>query len=621
MGILESILAFLTGGALLIIVGVLVLVVVLFMAVARVLRFIIKVPPNMALLVYGVKAKTKVTVIRRMRKLKPTPPSEDETSAHEDEITVLVTRPSEEPKPGEQEWEVVTTSEQVTVNYKIVKGGMTIVLPVVHETKWLDLSLQTLDVAVNSVLSVNAVPITVDGIAQIKIGSDDTSIATAAEQLLGKSDEDIRNVAIQTLQGHLRAIIGLMTVEEVYRNREAFAQKILEVAVDDLAGMGLQIVSFVIKEISDEKGYLEALGRPEIAAKLRDARQAEALAEQQATEKEQAAEKQKAGFTKEANVAKATYDAEVFRERAKADNALAISAAEQKKTLEERQAEAALAAAERRDKELDAEERRPADARLYSAQKDAEGVRATGYAAADVKQKTGEAEAGAEKAKGLAGAAVIAAKGKADGEAIEATLVAEARGKSQLADALNAYGPGALRLVLGGQLLGRIPDVAESFGKAFANIEQIRLIDIGGGTGAPGEGVEGAVERFLDMLPNTMFKFLQGVAALLGTPIDDLVTAYVIEEVGKHGIEVAPEKKKDIEKIVSAKVAEAEAKAKAEAKEPTTSEVTTEEKPEVSPEPPVKTIGMAEALEVTLAESEIEPPKDKPRRRPRRKKQ
>jgi flotillin len=533
VGIFEGIVGFLGGGTLIIAFALLFVVVILFMAMARVLRFIRKVPPNRALLVYGVRTHTRVTVVRRTRKLK----ASEEAAAQP---------PPERREPEFQEWEYETKTEEVTVNYKMVKGGMTIVLPFVHEVKELDLSLITLDVAVHNVLSSNAVPITVDGIAQIKIGSDDTSIATASEQLLDKSTEDIKYVAIQTLQGHLRAIIGLMTVEEVYKDREAFAQMVLEVAVDDLAGMGLQIVSFTIKEISDEKGYLEALGRPEIAAKLRDARRAEALAEQEATEKEQQAEKEKAGYTKEANVAKAQYDAEVSRERAVAERAQAISLAEQDKTLEQRKAEAAQAAAERRDRELDAEERRPADAALYRAEQQASGTRATGFAGADVEKKRGEAQAAAEKAKGLAGADVT-----------KAQLLAEAEGRRKLAEALNAYKAGALRLVLGQSLLEKVPDVALAFGEAFANIEQIRLIDIGG-AGARGEGVEGAVERFLDTLPNTLFKFLQGTAALLGGPIDDLVAAWIVEEAEKRGVDVAPEQQEAIREMVAAKVAEAE---------------------------------------------------------------
>ncbi|MGB9300285.1 MAG: flotillin domain-containing protein [Anaerolineae bacterium] len=251
-------------------------------------------------------------------------------------------------------------------------------------------------------------------------------------------------------------------------------------------------------------------------------------------------------------MAKAKYDAEVAREQAVAQRSQAISLAEQDKTLEERKASAAQAAAERRDRELDGEERRPADAALYRAEQQASGTRATGFAQADVDRKKGEAQAAADKAKGLASADVT-----------KAQLLAEAEGRRKLAEALNAYKTGALRLVLGQSLLEKVPDVALAFGEAFANIEQIRLIDIGG-PGARGEGVEGSVERFLDTLPNTLFKFLQGTAALLGSPIDDLVAAWIVEEAEKRGVEVAPEQQDAIREMVATRVAEVEAEEEAQ---------------------------------------------------------
>jgi hypothetical protein len=163
--------------------------------------------------------------------------------------------------------------------------------------------------------------------------------------------------------------------------------------------------------------------------------------------------------------------------------------------------------------------------------------------------------------------------------------LAEAEGRRKLAEALNAYKVGALRLVLGQALLEKVPDVALAFGEAFANIEQIRLIDIGG-AGARGEGVEGSVERFLDTLPNTLFKFLQGTSALLGGPIDDLVTAWIVEEAEKRGVEVAPEEQASIREMVAAKVAEA-AETEGEGIEPgeVETEAAAEEESEATPPP------------------------------------
>jgi flotillin len=542
MDIIEGILGFISFTTVAGAIGVLVIIGLFFMAVTKVLRLIKKVPPNRAYIVFGVRTRSKVTILKRIPKEETIEPTSLE----------------------DYESRFTTVPETVEVNFKIVKGGSTIVLPIVHEVRELDLGLMTLDVEVRNVLSTQAVPITVDGIAQIKIGSDDPSIATAAEQLLGKDTAQIMHVARETLMGHLRAIIGLMTVEQVYKDREAFAQKVMEVAVDDLQGMGLEIVSFTIKEINDEKGYLDALGQPEIVAKLRDARKATATADQEAVEKEQEAVKKKAEYSKEANVAQAQYQAETDRQRAIADMARGISESEQTKILEERKTEAAKVAAVRRDRELDAEERRPADARLYAAEKDAEGVRATGFADADVDQRKGEAEAAANKAKGLAGAEVTKAEGEAEGAAILAKLMGEAEGQRKLGASLNAYQDSALRLVLGQALLSKIPEVAASFGEAFANIEQIRLIELGGAEG------EGALDRFLDTLPNTLFKFLQGATALLAGPIDDLVAAWIVEEAGKRGVEIPPEEQEAVRKKVAEKMAEAEAEAeeKAEALPP-----------------------------------------------------
>jgi hypothetical protein len=125
-----------------------------------------------------------------------------------------------------------------------------------------------------------------------------------------------------------------------------------------------------------------------------------------------------------------------------------------------------------------------------------------------------------------------------------------------------------------------------AFGEAFANIEQIRLIDIGG-PGARGEGVEGAVERFLDTLPNTLFKFLQGTAALLGSPIDDLVAAWLVEEAEKRGVEVAPEQQEAIREMVATRLEEAkeqDAESTAAKAEPEMEAETEEEGPETSGE-------------------------------------
>ena len=129
------------------------------------------------------------------------------------------------------------------VGFRIVTGGGVVAWPVFERQDSRSLELLTIDVQTPEVYTSKGVPVKVDGVAQIKIKGDDISIATAAEQFLSKSTDEIKNVAMQTLEGHLRAILGTMTVEEIYQNRDAFASRVQEVAASDMANMGLGIVS------------------------------------------------------------------------------------------------------------------------------------------------------------------------------------------------------------------------------------------------------------------------------------------------------------------------------------------------------------------------------------------
>ena len=162
------------------------------------------------------------------------------------------------------------------VGFRIVKGGGVFVYPVLEKVDVLSLELLTIDVQTPEVYTSKGVPVKVDGVAQIKVKGDDISIATSAEQFLGKTTQEIQQIATQTLEGHLRAILGTMTVEDIYQNRDAFAAKVQEVAAGDMANMGLGIVSFTIRDIRDNQGYLEALGKPRIAQVKRDAQIAQA---------------------------------------------------------------------------------------------------------------------------------------------------------------------------------------------------------------------------------------------------------------------------------------------------------------------------------------------------------
>src|SRR5512140_290843 len=184
------------------------------------------------------------------------------------------------------------SGQKERIGYRIVKGGGTVVWPVVERAERLSLEVMTLEVETPRVYSSQGVALTVDGIAQVKVKSDEVSIATAAEQFLSKTTDEIKQVALQTLEGHLRGIVGTLTVEEIYKDRDRFAQRVQEVSAGDMANMGLGIISFTIKDIKDDQGYLAAIGVARTAEVKRDAAIGQALATRDAKIKSASADQE-----------------------------------------------------------------------------------------------------------------------------------------------------------------------------------------------------------------------------------------------------------------------------------------------------------------------------------------
>src|SRR4051812_26207576 len=193
---------------------------------------------------------------------------------------------------------------------KIIRGGGTFVLPVFQQAEPLSLLSSKLEVSTPEVYTEQGVPVMADGVAIIKIGGSIGEIATAAEQFLGKETEDRENEAREVLEGHLRSILGSMTVEEIYKNRDKFSQEVQRVASQDLAKMGLIIVSFTIKDVRDKNGYLDSLGKPRIAQVKRDADIATAEADKETRIKRAEASKD----AKRAELQRATEIAESEKE-------------------------------------------------------------------------------------------------------------------------------------------------------------------------------------------------------------------------------------------------------------------------------------------------------------------
>ncbi|MCP3961776.1 MAG: flotillin family protein, partial [bacterium] len=294
--------------------------------------------------------------------------------------------------------------------FRIRKGGGAFVWPLIERIDILSLEVMTLDFTTPEVYTKPGVPIVVDGVAQVKIKGDESSIRTAAEQFLGKGVDQIKEIALQTVEGHLRAIIGTLTVEEIYRNRDQFASSVQDVAVSDLANMGVEIVSFTLKDIRDSHGYLDALGKPKTAEVKRDAVIAQAEADRDAAIR--SAQARRAGevakLEAETKIAeadrdyqskKAEYDASVNLKRAEADLAYDIQKNKTSQELKREEVQITVVEKEqqvvvqereiqRREKELEATVKRLADAERYrveteaAAQKSKSELEATGQAEA-----------------------------------------------------------------------------------------------------------------------------------------------------------------------------------------------------------------------------------------------
>jgi len=154
---------------------------------------------------------------------------------------------------------------------KTVVGGWAWAWWLVTDVQRLSLEVMTLNPICENVETAQGVPLTVTGVAQVKIMKNEDLLHTASEQFLGKKEYEIKSTVLQTLEGHLRAILGTLTVEEVYKDRDQFAQLVREVAAPDVGRMGIEILSFTIKDVYDNVTYLASLGKAQTAAVKRDA--------------------------------------------------------------------------------------------------------------------------------------------------------------------------------------------------------------------------------------------------------------------------------------------------------------------------------------------------------------
>ncbi len=463
------------------------------------------------------------------------------------------------------------TADGKVVGYRMVRGGAALRIPLLEKVEYLHLNVMTIPLEIKRAYTLRGVPVSVKAVANVKIRGDETSLQAAAERFLGMTHVEVQKVIFQTLEGHLRSILGTLTVEEVNSDRQSFAQKLTSEAAADLEKMGLGVDVLTIQEISDEEEYLNALGKRRTAEVKRDATIGEAEATRDSKIKSaqalQAGETAK--FLAEAEIAQAQrdfsirqaqYQAEVQTQKARADQAGPLSEATARQAviaeevkIERTRTQELIAVQEqevlRKQKELEATVIKPAEADRQAAVVraeaskqaailEAEGRRAAMIALAGAEQEKlrqeGTGRAAAVEAEGRAEAAKIEAIGLAQAKAIEAQGVAEAAAILRKAEAWKQFNESA-RLQT---VLEKMPAILEAssgiFGAIAApigNIDKLVVIDQGNGA----DGGSGGLGRIAKTSPAVVFSLLQQLEALgLNLPA-------VLQQLGISGAATPPE--------------------------------------------------------------------------------
>jgi flotillin len=442
-------------------------------------------------------------------------------------------------------------SDGRTVGYRMVRGGAALRFPLLEKVEYLHLNVMTIPLEIKRAYTLKGVPVSVKAVANVKIRGDETSLQAAAERFLGMTHVEVQKVIFQTLEGHLRSILGTLTVEEVNSDRQSFAQKLTSEATVDLEKMGIGVDVLTIQEISDDEDYLNALGKRRTAEVKRDATIGEAEAHRDAKVKSALAlqDGERAKFQADAEIAQAQrdfairqaqYQAEIQTQKARAEQAGPLSEATARQAVvaeevkvERTRTQELISVQEqevlRKQKELEATVIKPAEAdrqaavvraeaAKQSAILEAEGRRSAMIAMAEAEQeklrKEGAGRAAAVEAEGRAEAAKIEAIGLAQAKAIEAQGVAEATAILRKAEAWKEFNDAA-RLQT---VLEKLPAIIEAssgvFGAVAAplgNIDKLVVIDQGNGSA---DGGANSLGRLARTSPTVVFNLLQQLEAL-----------------------------------------------------------------------------------------------------------
>src|SRR5271169_6286238 len=379
---------------------------------------------------------------------------------------------------------------------RIVIGRGTVILPMMESYRQLSLELMSFDVAPpQDLYTKQGVAVTVEAVAQIKVKSDPESIKTASEQFLSKTDQNREALIRLVMEGHLRGIIGQLSVEQIVKEPEMVGDRMRTTCADDMSKMGLEVISFTIKEVRDKNEYISNMGRPDIARIKRDAdvataeaerdtaiRRAIALresaiakaqADQERVAAETASQARQAEAQRDLEVKRATYTELIKRQQAQADKAYEIQT-----NVMQQQVIAESVKVQQIEKE---QQVKVQEAEILRREKE---LIATVLKGAEIDRQRIETLAEAERSKTIIEAEgranAIRAQGEAEAEIIFKKGDAEARAMNLKAEAFQEYNQAAVvdKLITG------LPEVVKALASPLSNVDKITVVSTGNGTSA-----------------------------------------------------------------------------------------------------------------------------------------
>jgi flotillin len=405
---------------------------------------------------------------------------------------------------------------------RVVKGGGTIIFPMIESSKSLSLELMSFDVAPKQDLyTKQGVAVTVEAVAQIKVKSDPESIQTAAEQFLTKSPDEREGLIRLVMEGHLRGIIGQLTVEQIVKEPEMVADRMRSTCADDMNKMGLEVISFTIKEVRDKNEYITNMGRPDVARIKRDADVAAAEAERDTAIK-------RAEAQRDAETAKAAADQQrvlaqtlSLTKQAEAQRDLDTKKAEYMETVKKQQAQADKAyeietnvmqqqVVTEAVKVQQAERLEQVKVQEAEIQRRSNELIATVLKEAEVDRQKIETLANAERQRLMSEAegraAAIRAQGEAEAEIIFKKGEAEAKAMNVKAEAYQQYN----QVAVVDKLISSLPEVVKAMATPLGNVDKITIVSTGNGDSAGVNKLTGDMTKIAAQVP-ALFEALSGM--------------------------------------------------------------------------------------------------------------